>query len=180
MYSHQQTVIKKEIPDVPDADGGMGDMEQSSWRHPASHSSMVFTFKNVTPGSMSSSRSSSSFDALLKAAEKMKQQDEEEKTKRDAAAAVLASGVAHNSCTRKRPENISIPGSEGGFNRMRSMSPPMLSPRPSIYNILSPRSSQPSTPGIMKNRPSETTFQITVDVVKSGSVIQVSLISVRF
>ena len=131
-------------------------LDHATHHHSTGHhsSSRVFTFSNPPQG-----QPVRSMDALLEAAEQMRQREEEEQQKRDAAAVVLASGVSHLP-PRRRPENISIPGSavleHDRTKRRRSMSPPpIMSPRPSMYyNILSPKSSQPSTPGI-RNRQSE-------------------------
>lgn len=132
-------------------------LDHLSHRHSMGHHpSRVFTFSNAQ---QSIGQPVRSMDALLEAAEQMRQREEEEQQKRDAAAVVLASGVSHLP-PRKRPENISIPGSalpeHDRAKRRRSTSPPpIMSPRPSLYyNILSPKSSQPSTPGI-RNRQSE-------------------------
>jgi uncharacterized C2H2 Zn-finger protein len=142
-----KTVIKKEPLDASEySDGEAGRFSQAyherrSYQHRRTQQSPRFTFPT-----------GNSMDVLLEVAEQARQKEEEERQKR-VVADVLAHGVG--STPRKRPENISIPEYDHSGKRLKSMSPPpVMSPRPSILNMLSPRSSQPSTPGILKTRQS--------------------------
>ena len=142
-----QTVIKKEPLDASEySDGEAGRFSQAyherRYHHRRTQQSPRFTFPT-----------GNSMDVLLEVAEQARQKEEEERQKR-VVADVLAHGVG--STPRKRPENISIPEYDHSGKRLKSMSPPpVMSPRPSILNMLSPRSSQPSTPGILKTRQSK-------------------------